>query len=188
MKYSWYTILFLFQVYIIVIQQLYTLWNSHHNNCSYPLSPYKDITVLLTIDSMLSFAFLWFSYFITGSLYLFIPFAYFCLFSCFPSLWQPPDKPYHNRSLSLLLWSFIFTKLSKIVYRGSSQWCQRIHIFGEFIFVVTQLVVFLVCWFGESCKLVGKTLWVIPLLKFYHVLIKISFSIKKCLWRIWESL
>ena len=49
LKYSWCTILYYFQVYNIVVQHLNTLWNDHHNKSSSHLSPYKVITVLLTL-------------------------------------------------------------------------------------------------------------------------------------------
>lgn len=36
--------------------QLRILWNAHHNKCSYLLSPYKDIIIVLTIFSLLYFS------------------------------------------------------------------------------------------------------------------------------------
>ena len=48
-----------------------------NTKCNYHLSPCQVIKVLLTIFPMLYFLSLWSIYFITGSLYLLITFAYF---------------------------------------------------------------------------------------------------------------
>ena len=71
LKYSWFTILYLFQVYNIVIWYFYRL----HTIQSY----YK----ILIIFPMLHITSLWLIYFITGSFYLLI------LFICF----SPPPSP-----------------------------------------------------------------------------------------------
>ena len=68
-------------LYNIVVQYFYILQNDHHNKSSYHLSPYKMITVSLTIFPMFYVISLWIIYSITGSLYLFIT------LSCFT---QPP--------------------------------------------------------------------------------------------------
>lgn len=72
----------------IVFQQFYTLQNVHHAKCSSHVSPYTVITLLLTIFPMLYITVL--TYFIMGSLYLFILSTFFthpCV-SASP-LWQP---------------------------------------------------------------------------------------------------
>lgn len=43
-------------MYNTVIWQLRTLWNAHHDRCSFHLSPRKDITILLTAFTMLYFS------------------------------------------------------------------------------------------------------------------------------------
>ena len=53
-----------------------SIYNDHHNNFSYQLSPYKDIT-LLTIFPMLYISSLWLIYFVARSLYLLTSFTYF---------------------------------------------------------------------------------------------------------------
>ena len=64
-------------MYYTVIEHLHTLWNDHHGKSSNHLSPYKVITVLLTIFLMLCVTSLRLIYFISGGLYLLIPFTYF---------------------------------------------------------------------------------------------------------------
>ena len=98
LKYSWHTILHLFQVYNIVIWYFYISQNDHHDKSSYYLSPYKFIMILLTISPMLYISSLWLIYFVTGSVYLLIsltcftppslpsPLATTCLFSVSVSL------------------------------------------------------------------------------------------------------
>ena len=61
----------------IVIWHLYTLEIDHYDESSNNQSPYKIITILLTILSGLYITSPWLIYFITGSLYLWIPFTYF---------------------------------------------------------------------------------------------------------------
>ena len=51
--------------------------NDHHNKSSCHLSPYKDITLLLTIFPTLNISYLWLIYFVTGSSYFLISFTYF---------------------------------------------------------------------------------------------------------------
>ena len=46
------------------------LWNDHHGKSSYHLSPYKVITMLLTLFPMLYIISSWLSYFIAESLYI----------------------------------------------------------------------------------------------------------------------
>lgn len=55
-------IITLFQVYYIVIWYLYILWDDHHDMPSNQLSPYKVITMSLTIFLMQNITFLWFIY------------------------------------------------------------------------------------------------------------------------------
>ena len=97
-------------LYSIVFQYFYILQNDHHNKSSYRLSPYKMITVSLTIFPMLYVISLWIIYSITGSLYLFIA------LSCFT---QPPHTLhsalapnqavlYTYESVSVLLYLFYF--------------------------------------------------------------------------------
>ena len=64
-------------MYYIVIWQLLTLWNEHHDKSSNCLSPHKVVTVLLTVFLTLCMTSLWLFCYITGGLYLFISFAYF---------------------------------------------------------------------------------------------------------------
>ena len=54
----------------IVSQYLYTLWNDSHGKSSYHLSPYRGITILLTLLPMLYIISSWLSYFIAESLYI----------------------------------------------------------------------------------------------------------------------
>ena len=73
LKYSWFTILYYFQLYSIVI-------------CIFIYNiPYKFIIILLIMFPVLYITFLWLIYFTTGSLYLLILFTYFFL-SPYPSL------------------------------------------------------------------------------------------------------
>ena len=54
----------------IVSQYLYTLWNDYHGKSGYHLSPYRGITILLTLLPMLYIISSWLSYFIAESLYI----------------------------------------------------------------------------------------------------------------------
>lgn len=53
------------------------LWNDHYNKSSNYQTAYKVIIILLTIFLMLYTTSPWLTYFITRSLYLLAPFAYF---------------------------------------------------------------------------------------------------------------
>lgn len=64
-------------MYHILILQLHTLWNDHHNKFNNRPSLYKVVTMLLTIFFILYIISLWLSYFITGGLYLLISTTYF---------------------------------------------------------------------------------------------------------------
>lgn len=86
--YSWHIVLNQFQAYNSVIWHLYTLWNVHHNKCSYDLSPYKVMTNYLYSLGCTSSS-LWLTYFITGCLYVFISLLLSPIIPA-PSLWQPP--------------------------------------------------------------------------------------------------
>ena len=57
-----------------MIWLLRTLLNDHHDNSGNHLSPYKVIIDHITYAVFIS---LWFIYYITGDLYLLIPFTYF---------------------------------------------------------------------------------------------------------------
>ena len=76
------------------IYRIYTQ-NDHHNNYRYHLSPFKVITILLTISPMLYFTSLGLIYFITGTLCLFISFTYSA---------QLPPLPSGNCQLILCLY------------------------------------------------------------------------------------
>lgn len=93
LKYNWHVTLILFQVYKIMIQYLYTLyqysihcvqymytpWNDHHSKSSYHLLLYEAITQLLTIGSTLYILYPWCIYFVTVYLGLLISLSYFFL-------------------------------------------------------------------------------------------------------------
>ena len=82
--------LYLFQVYS---SDSTILHHAYQFKCSYHLSPYKLITILLTIFPLLYFSSLWLIYFITGSLFynLFMTLNPFHLLH--PSLCAPSHKP-----------------------------------------------------------------------------------------------
>ena len=58
---------------IILIGQFYTWLKAHYDKYSHHLSPYDVITIFLTILFVLYLLSLWWTYSITGSLYLLIP-------------------------------------------------------------------------------------------------------------------
>ena len=60
-----------------MILYLHTLWNHNHDKSSNHLPSYKIITILLIIYLMLYITSPWFIYYITGGLYLLIPFSNF---------------------------------------------------------------------------------------------------------------
>lgn len=62
-------------------------WSSHKSSCH--LSPYTVNTILLTTFPMIYLTFLWCFYFITGSLYFWIPFIHSPP-QPHSFLWQPP--------------------------------------------------------------------------------------------------
>ena len=63
-------------MYNIVIWYFHILQNAHHDKFSYHLSPYKGITLLLTIFPMLYISSPWLIYFVTESVYLLISLTY----------------------------------------------------------------------------------------------------------------
>lgn len=76
-KYNLHRILYLFQMYNIVIQQLNKLQNDNHSKSGYHVSPHKVIRIWLSIFPMLYITSPWLIYFITGSVYFLIPFTHF---------------------------------------------------------------------------------------------------------------
>ena len=70
LKYNWpATTLCQSWVHNLVIQYFGTSQNHHHDKPSCPLSPYKVITMLSTVFSMLCISSPWLIYFVTGCLY-----------------------------------------------------------------------------------------------------------------------
>ena len=97
----------------IVIRYLCTLQNNHHDQYSYYVSPYKVITILLTVFPMLYISLMWFIYFVIGSLYLLISFSY-----------SPQPPPFRQPPVcSLYLWvcfcSVTFVHLFCFVFKIS---------------------------------------------------------------------
>ena len=74
----------------LVIRYFYTEQNDHKCKSSNHLSPYKDVTLLLTVFPILYFSFSWLVYSMTGIFYLFV-FPH--LISLFPTP-CPADKPF----------------------------------------------------------------------------------------------
>lgn len=66
-----------FYISYILLYFIYYLHCDHQNKSYYQLSPYKVITLLVTIFFMLYITSLWLIYSINGGLYLLIPFPYF---------------------------------------------------------------------------------------------------------------
>ena len=107
LKYSWCTILCYFQMYNIMICQSNTLWNNHHSKSSNHLSPYKIITILLTIFLMLYITSPW-HVFTTENLYLFF---------CYVAVFIHKHVSYHlhkfkngkNSSIINIIWIHLHT-------------------------------------------------------------------------------
>ena len=107
-------------MYDITIWYFYILRNDHHDKSSYHLSPYKVMTILLTIFSMLYISSLWLIYFVTGSLYLLIPITYFT-----SPVWQP-------HFCSLYLWvCFCFVLFFHLFcfLNSTYKWNQTVFVF-----------------------------------------------------------
>lgn len=83
---------------------LHTLWSDHQYKSSNYVSSYKFITILFTIFFMLYTTTLWLILFITGDLYLLIPFTYF---ASHLSLSTPPVMT-NLFSVSMNFFSFYF--------------------------------------------------------------------------------
>ena len=89
-----------------MIWYFFSLQNKYHSKSGYHLLPYRIITVLLTIFTMLYIIFPWLIYFINGSWYfLLIPFTYFALSTYSPLLWQL--LVFFCVSMSLFLFCYI---------------------------------------------------------------------------------
>lgn len=87
LKYSWYMILYCFQMYnsdSIII----SLINACHGKCSYPPTTVQRYYNIIGYISYAVFLFLWLIYFITGSLNLFVP---------SPVSPIPPPTPHGNQ-------------------------------------------------------------------------------------------
>ena len=110
-------------MYYIVIWHLHTLWNDHHDNkSSNHLVPYKVITVLLTIFLMLYMTSPWLIYYVTGGLYLLIPFIYFAHSPQPPPFWQPPI-------CSLYLWIYFHIVSSFCFLDSTYKWDHAVFLF-----------------------------------------------------------
>ena len=93
------------------IQYSTQYFTSYKMNSRYHLSPYKIITVLLTIVPMLYITSLWLIYFIAGNLYFNLPYLFHS--SLFlPPLWQAPVC-----SLSESAFVFIFVCFLDSTYK-----------------------------------------------------------------------
>ena len=75
-----------FQVYNIVVQHLYILWNDLHNKSSYQLSPYRVIIPYVVHYIPMAYLLYDCKVVLHNPLHLLI----FCPFPHPPSLWQPP--------------------------------------------------------------------------------------------------
>ena len=87
-------------MYIIVIQHLNSLWDDHHNQFSYHLSPFKVITILLTVFPILYSTSPWLIYNWN--------FVFLNLFYLFPS---SPHSPLSWQSPVWFLYLWIFSVL-----------------------------------------------------------------------------
>ena len=73
--------LYSFQVYSTVTRHLITLWNDNHNKCSYP----RDLVTIQNVYTIIAYSLCTVHYipvtcFISGGVYLLIPFTYFAFF------------------------------------------------------------------------------------------------------------
>ena len=76
-----------FQVYVMVVGYFCPLWNYYYDKSNNHCLPYRVMTILLTIFTMLYIPSLWLIYFIAGHLYPLIPFTYLA-FPPYPPLWH----------------------------------------------------------------------------------------------------
>ena len=106
---SWHTIFYSFQVCNLPIWQFCTLLSSHHAKYSPHLSPYNIITTLLTIFPMMYFSSLWLIYFITGSLWLLIPFNYFA--------YSPTPFSFGNHQFVLCIYKSVSDFVCSLFFR-----------------------------------------------------------------------
>ena len=109
-----------------MVWHLHTSWNDHHDKSTNPLSPYKVITISLTIFLMLYITSPWLIYFITGGLYLLIPLTYFVSLTPLPS----GNHPFFSVFMSLF--SFCFVCLFCFL-DSTYKWDHRVFIFVRLI-------------------------------------------------------
>ena len=86
-----------------MIWHLHTLWNDHHESQVTICPPKKLILILLTIFHMWYITLPWPTYFLTGGLYLLIPFTYF--------LWPPQSPPIWQPSFFLFIYELVLSLL-----------------------------------------------------------------------------
>ena len=86
-----------------------TSWNDHHDECSYHLSPYKDVTLLLTLFPTLYIS-SHDSFILELKVCISQSASFIWLILPTPPLWQPLNVLYIYDSISVLLCLFIFLR------------------------------------------------------------------------------